>query len=954
MDPIKKVTGPCVILAGAGTGKTRLMVEKVKNLIEKKIYPAEKIVCITFSNEAANNLSSRIRSAIPDLQSEPIIKTFHSFSSFLLKENLPKEKQNFQILSPDEAKILLHTNLRVTPANCHRYIDTIGKAKDLGISINSLKEYLSKKPHSSLLEKLKENFETLQNELLKEQDKTKKKQLSDELIKIKETLDLARFVPIFDAYEKIKFQRKLLDYSDLNNNAVELLESNPDIANKFNYIIVDEFQDTNRIQLKLLEFLAPHKNITVVGDMNQSIYRFRGAYEANIERFKKVFGVTKSDIFTLEKSYRSTNKILKIAHQLISNNYSPEDECLFVQNAFNNTGENIEIYELKNGKEEARKVVEIIKETNAKNIPLEEICVMARTHQQLAVIRKALANAGIEFHSVGSESLLKQKSIKKVISYLTILRNLTEKNNKGWSAWWELIHEEQLSKQDFVTITEFLKENRDKDNYNVRIFNLLQNLPLSNEGKIKISSLLTGIKTLLSKNRDNLLEIIKDACFVCGFLSEDELIEKEILFNINKFQEFAKKYSETNASRLSDFIDYIEILNILDISIEAPQTEEKGVRLMTSHAAKGLEYHTVILTNMAQKRFPIEKLSTNKLLPEELIKKESHIENQEDYERQNQLFEERRLCYVSFTRSRSKLYLTFAQEYAGKKFAPSQFLEEINFKSNQDINFFQDFEEKYVENKEGANFLENQKNLQIKERILSPSALILFQDCQKKFEYKYIFNMPDKITTSWDAIKLGSFIHLVLEKGVKNNFKKLEEFINLAKDIKSKEEWESLDLEEALPLIKIFYERNKNKYSETSLTEQPLFATFSGLKFMGIADRIDFHPEGIEIIDYKTGKTLPSVKERNIQLGYYALAAKKLGKVKKITLEVLKNPSPMEFSVKENGDIVSLVSNRTVFNLNEIERQLTELGNKIKTAYLEGFKPCPIEKGCEFCDEYIY
>ncbi|MBU0977628.1 MAG: PD-(D/E)XK nuclease family protein, partial [Nanoarchaeota archaeon] len=510
-------------------------------------------------------------------------------------------------------------------------------------------------------------------------------------------------------------------------------------------------------------------------------------------------------------------------------------------------------------------------------------------------------------------------------------------------------------KEDFIKLTAFLKENKETENYNVKIFTTISSLKISPEGKIKLESILTRIKSLIPENGKSLEDFISQAATLCGFAPEDlEKTDKEALINISRFREFAKKYAEIHIGKLNDFIDYLEVLNVLSITIESPRIEDKGVRLMTSHATKGLEYTTVILTNMAQKRFPIERISKNKLLPEELISKPG-IENPEEYERLNQMFEERRLCYVSFTRSKSELILTYAQEYAGKKFAPSQFLEEINYKENQDISFSQDLEEKAIEAEPNITITSSLEVLpEIKEKTLSPSALTLFENCQKKFEYKYVYNMPEKTVVSWDALKMGSFIHLVLEHGVKSNFKKLEDFINFAKDLKSKEEWESIDLEEVLPLIRIFYDRNKNKYSESSLTEKKLFTEFSGLKFMGIADRIDFLPNGIEIIDYKTGKTTPSGKERNWQLGYYALASKPIGQVKKLTLDVFQNSHPLEFAVKDNGDVLNIQSNRLAFNLHEVEAELIDLGNKIKQAYKEGFKPCPPEKNCEFCNEYVY
>src|SRR3989344_9170874 len=149
---------------------------------------------------------------------------------------------------------------------------------------------------------------------------------------------------------------------------------------------------------------------------------------------------------------------------------------------------------------------------------------------------------------------------------------------------------------------------------------------------------------------------------------------------------------------------------------------------------------------------------------------------------------------------------------------------------------------------------------------LSPSALLLFADCQKEFEYKYLYNMPEKKTISWDAIKIGSFIHLVLEKGVKENFRELKQFIDYAKELHLEEEWEDVNLNDVIHLTKVFYARNKDKYNEKSRTEQFLKANFEGISFVGFADRIDFRDDGLEIVDYKTGKSIVDPRAREWKL----------------------------------------------------------------------------------------
>ena len=358
-EAIKNIGGPCVILAGAGTGKTFAIVEKVKYLISNKIFDPEKIVCITFSNEAANSLQARIHKILPRESKKPIIKTFHSFSADLLRAHGEKIgiSKDFKILDTNEAKVVLHTNLKIPAVNCHKYIAAIGTAKDLGVTIEELEKNLEKQrikyPEIDLekkLENLQFEFQTLH--LTKRKDIGIKEQIR----KLKDLINKIKFMKAWKAYEKLKEKRNYQDYSDLNKNALLLMKKDQDISKIYDYIIVDEFQDTNRIQLELLFALAPHKKITIVGDLNQSIYRFRGAYNNNYNEFNEFFSVTKKEVYNLDKSYRSSNKILKISHELISNNYVNKEENFEVKNAFSREGEKVKIYELKNGREEPIKV----------------------------------------------------------------------------------------------------------------------------------------------------------------------------------------------------------------------------------------------------------------------------------------------------------------------------------------------------------------------------------------------------------------------------------------------------------------------------------------------------------------------------------------------------------------------------------------------------------------------
>ncbi|MEK6892586.1 MAG: ATP-dependent DNA helicase [Nanoarchaeota archaeon] len=1007
MNPIEKVTGPCLILAGAGTGKTYAIVEKIKHLIKNKIYPAKRIVCITFSNEAANNLLLRVQKSLEENEF-PIVRTFHGFSADLLRKYGDKIgiSKDFKILEPEQAMVVFNRNFKVNPLNCRRYTSTIGTAKDLGIKLEDFQGFLTNsllKYDGVDLEKRLENLNFELQTLHLKKEFWKKKELISELKKIKKILDIKKFALAWNAYEKLKQKGNYQDYSDLNKNALVLLEKFPEIANDFDYFVVDEFQDTNKVQLELLINLVPHKNISVVGDMNQSIYRFRGAYKENLNLFKNAFSVSEGDFFELSKSRRSSDKVLRTSHKLILNNYQNKAECFLVESFDNREGEDIRVFELKNAREEARKVVEIIQD-EIKKVPLEEICVIFRTHQYGRIIKKALEQAGIKYCAVSKASLMKQKSVKTAHDYLVILNKLKKKERGGEQAWWDLIYRLDFQQSDLIKIGKVIKdfsrkayekktENErlnGKEILSVYLFNNLDKLELSSAGKSAAKILIEKIKLMLGFLDKPISELLQEVYRISGLTDAQRTYEnKEEILNLNKFYETAKAHETLYDSDLANFLYYLEVLQALEIEIDAAKLEENGVRLMTSHATKGLEYKTVIITNMAQGRFPIERYTSPNLIPTALlpeVKDEIKGLNEEEkeefvmnYEKRNQMLEERRLAYVSFTRTKERLILTFAGEYSSKKALPSIFLNEIAYKENPDIIFEADFEEKSAEQQTeikdslefskvlGSNNFnelleqmvsesEKAKEKKKEHKRFSPSALLLFNSCQKEFEYKYIYNMPERKTISWEAMRLGSFVHAVLEKGVCSRFKRAEDFLQIAREMSAEEEWGGVEISEAETLIRVFFERNKYKYNEKSRTEEFLPLTLAGLNFIGFADRIDFSDNGVEIIDYKTGKAYIPPRERDLQLGFYALAAQeKYGRVRKVILDMLRQDKPLEFEIDESGNAVCASSKFIEgFNIYEVEQELIDTAKAIQEAYKKGFKPCPIEKNCDFCNEYVY
>ncbi len=992
---LEKTTGPCIVLAGAGTGKTHTIVEKIRYLISNKVYPSEKIVCITFSNEAAINVQSRVQKAVQiEVGKEPIIKTFHAFAADLLRKHGSKIgiKEDFAILTPDDAKVLVHRTLRTPAGLCHKYIHTLSMAKDLGVSIEELRNYLAGKLKDRSNEELATRVEQLQFQLQTmhlQKDKQYTSLVFTEVKKEKALLDIRKFIVVWEAYEKIKQKHGYLDYADLNAYALVLLEKHPELADAFAYIIVDEFQDTNKVQLDFLKAVCPSGNSMVVGDVNQSIYRFRGAYKDNLQLFKRNFAVSKESIFNLATSYRSPNKVLRNAHRLIERNYENKEECFLVNNYEKREGQELEVYELQSGKEEARKVVELVGRERQAGVLAEEICVMFRTHQQGILIRRALEQAGIAYSAVTKSNLLKHPAIKTVLDYLTIAHLLHKELPGGEQAWWDLLYQLDFLPEDLIALGKFIKQalEEKKEPLTKKMMSSAETLSLSISGKRGMHVVIERLQALQAVLDKPITELLLEVYRITGLVtSSDELMpaHEEIEAHLHKLLELAQQHSSMYGPDVSSFLHYLDIVTALGIEFEAAGLEKTGVRLMTLHATKGLEYRTVIITNMAQKRFPLERIQAYTLLPAELLPELAHLKNiHEDerddaiaaFEKHHQLLEERRLCYVAFTRAKEKLILMYALEYAGKPFFASQFLEEINYKENPDVHYIQDKEEKAVPASNEPGRLTFASLLRTKEfdallqkeiaqaspppeqrsRVFSPSALLLFAGCQKEYEYKYVYHMPERKTISWEALRLGSFVHAVLEHGVVNGFHSSKEFEDYARELHLHEEWQSVELADALAMIKVFYERNRHKYSEKSKTEQELRATLGGFQFTGFADRIDTTSGGLEIIDYKTGKSFISPQHRNWQLGYYALAAGQLGlgKVKAVTLDMLKQDKPLEFHIDTAGS-ARAVDGRMAFNVYEVEQELIETARQITNAFTKGFQACPPEKNCAFCTEYVY
>jgi DNA helicase-2/ATP-dependent DNA helicase PcrA len=1051
---IEKVKGPCLIVAGAGTGKTTTIVNKVKHLVDSKACNSNEILCLTFSNEATNNLRLKIQDK--GIRGADItVRTFHGFCADILKElgHLLKIDPGFEILLPDDAVVWMHHYLEVSPYWADVYVSSISTIKDLGISMQQIEDHLAKLKQElgnvadpdKEAAKLEVELNTLHLNPDRKQASLRKKEINLFLKAYHEYAKYRDFIDAWKKYEALKKEKNVLDYADLNFNVLKIFNryGPKEIADKYKYIIIDEFQDTNKLQFELIEYIAKeHRNITVVGDPNQSIYGFRGAYKQTFDHFKEAFSVDeKKDVFKLDKSHRSPNTVLRVAHKLILNNYEDPKECFLVENADDIEGDKVKLFEMKNEAEEARKIAELVDEEIEKETPLDKICVLFRTHKQGKALRQALEARKIPTVSAGRSDLMMKPEIKTAIAYLSILNNLVERTGTGEQSWWHLFHyQNALSPEDSIKIGRYLKKKRDDEiSIDEALLTSQSDIDLSAQGKLIVKRVVEKLKELMKSSNKPLPELVLDVYGIVGlnraFTSQRNTKNVEALMNLKLFYSLSENYYKTHGKSLGSFIEYVEILEKVGVEIEASKIQDaNAVRVMTMHATKGLEFDAVFVTNMAEDRFPIERTQKEPLIPKELnpdIKRyldslgklddEAKIDAIKAYEKASILYEERRLCYVALTRARNRLYLSFARSYNDEPDSngASKFLTEMEYTTNKDIEHKKDEDEKGTIFAPSSRF-EQYKSL-LKKQLLdsldsedfntiltrlvtyhavreckiddyssvdwkkivdkkelndhikmhcekcscvkfdaksftfSPTALLNYDDCPKKYELANIYQMPERGAFEWSGASTGSFMHEVLQIGVKKGFASKGEFVDLAEEMSAMPEWKGVDLDDVNSLIDVFWARHQGKYNKDTKVEEWFNVDLSGFKFVGKFDRIDFlNDKDIEIIDYKTDKQAIKPKKRAWQLGFYAIAAKKEHgwNPVKLTLEMLRLEKPYTANVNPDGTVGAGRSEG--FDIKEVEKELVDCAKRIVHDYEHEFKPTEDEENCRFCGFKFY
>lgn len=655
-EAVEHSSGPLLIFAGAGSGKTRVITYRIARLIEKKIAPAEGILAVTFTKKAAGEMKERVRKLLQGkaFGSLPFIGTFHSFGAQILRREgeqlgIPP---GFSIYDPDDGlhlvkQIMNDANIDKKQFNPAVILNNISSAKN---EMVSPVEYLK--------------FVT---------------GVFEEIV-----------AQVYKAYEEGLKEQGAVDFDDLQILPLKLLSEKDEVRKRYHerypFILVDEYQDTNIVQYNLVKMLTgPDKNICVVGDDDQGIYSWRGATIKNILSFERDFPGAK--VVRLEKNYRSTSTILQAAQGVITNNSERAKKDLWTDAPH---GEKISIYEAKNDREEAAYVADKIIRYRSKGGALNDIGILYRINAQSRALEEELIRQAIPYRLVGGVRFYERREIKDMLAYLRFLANPQDE-----LSFLRVINvpPRKIGKKSIETLRKASRDSskgilsagqlilvlwgmtKDVDDWShylggVDIDEKLLAVLQENDEVEKIRESYQGTISLFGRLfeashtlavRQLIDEIIEDIGYE-GWIDDGTEQAESRLENLYELKTVADKHTELGPrDSLLAFLEDIALVEqeqeSADISYE--NGEKNGVTLMTLHAAKGLEFEVVFVVGMEEGLFPHSRSFTS---PAELE-------------------EERRLCYVGITRAKKKLYLTFAENrkiYGGvSDRIPSRFIAEV-------------------------------------------------------------------------------------------------------------------------------------------------------------------------------------------------------------------------------------------------------------------------------------
>lgn len=912
---VEHIEGPLLIIAGAGTGKTRVVSERILNLLKKEIAKPGEILALTFSEKAAREMEERVDLGMPLGYEEISMSTFHAFAQNVLREsglNIGIDP-GFEILSGAEQWFFFKKNIFEFELDYYRplgnpnkfiyeILDHFGKLKDELISPEAYLEYAEK------------------NE---EEDR-------------EQILELAK---AYKKYQELLIRHNYLDFGDLISYAIMLFEKRPNVLkeyqNRYKFIHVDEFQDTNYAQFQLVLKLAERdKNIVVVGDDDQSIYKWRGASLSNILQFQKHFPGHKSVV--LSENYRSTQTILDSAYTLIQNN---NPDRLEVKTGINKKlnghageGEKVEIHQFPLFNDEVSFVGETIRELKKQEgLNYKDFAVLVRANNHAHPFIDEFKYLGIPYQVKSPKGLFSLDEIKDLIAILKFLAN----------------------NHDDIALLRVLK----MEVFGIQMANILKLLNLKEKDSL-FNNLNKSAPSLFDKNgwdpttvqkflaeliefskKKSVGEVMNEFIQKSKYL--ENLVEREKFEEMQNVNEFAKQVSKFEKENFlkeqsgNSVVDFVNYLGLLEDSNSNFPTEEfldrDSVQILSTHGSKGLEFKYVFVVNAVKERFPSRGKRDLFGIPEALTKEiypegDVHIQ------------EERRLFYVAMTRAREKLFITYSAKYEGNKvWKPSPFVKEV-LAGKKAVLVEHEMNEDAIEKLKKENVVVNKSIFDLppfSKGKISYSKLNTFRTCPLKYSYNYMLKIP---APSGHADNFGSSVHNTLKEFYQHMKQGIECDLKLLDDIYQKNwlpfGYESKDHENAQKakgweILTGYYETNREPWTIPAFIERNFNLKIGEYWLSGRIDRIDKLPDGTyEVVDYKTGRIKSDTNPfKDLQLSIYALACRDIFKIKasKLTL----------YFLEENE---RLSAGRTDDQLKKVKEEIL---NTIKEMEKSDFAPIP-------------
>ena len=618
---VQHTEGPLLILAGAGSGKTKVLTVRIAYLLAQGVNPYE-ILAITFTNKAAKEMKSRVEGLVGDVANRIWLSTFHSFCAKFLRfelDNFLGYNSNFTIYDTSDSQVVIKAALKAFNLDDKYY--------PVGAMISAISDAKNKLMFASDYRKQARDFYQ------------------------------QKVADVYEYYERELRKNNALDFDDLLLVAVKLLQSNAAVLDKyskrFKYVMIDEYQDTNHAQYLLAYLLSSHwKNIAVVGDADQSIYAWRGADIQNILDFEKDYPNCTS--IKLEQNYRSTKIILDAANAVIDNNEGRPEKNLWTDKV---EGAKIQHFTAQSEHEEAAFIGDtIVKKHDIHGVPYGDMAILYRTNAQSRVLEEALIKRALPYTMVGGTKFYDRKEIKDVLAYLRVLYNPFDDLS--------LLRIINVPKRSIGATTVSKLQDYAREN-GTSLFMTLTQLHLvdtiKGKTKEKLEEFGILIFTLVAEMDDkSVLDILEAILDRTGYLAQLEEStdpqDQARAENIGELLSVAKDFQDTNPTgTVEDFLEQVALVN----DVDSFEQEESKVTLMTLHAAKGLEFPIVFLGGLEEGLFPHSRTLMN---PEEIE-------------------EERRLAYVGITRAEKELYISNAttRTVFGRtsSYLPSRFIDEI-------------------------------------------------------------------------------------------------------------------------------------------------------------------------------------------------------------------------------------------------------------------------------------